>query len=179
MAKRVIIVAVGDSSISRVHLLEAISGEEPSEIYESTIFANAQVKVDIMGIPYEFWIWNTASQVEYDRLRPMSYNHADVVLLFFAFDSKQSFSNLAGRWTKEVKQYAPKAKMILIGTRQKHREDGNPDHVTDDEVKAFVSEHMIEACIPCSWETREGIDQVLPAAAKAVSNESDAKCQVY
>ena len=112
-------------------------------------------------------MWDVANHEEDDRLRPLSYSGANVILLVFDLTSKSSFSNLDDYWIREAKFYCRDAKLLLIGTNLDLRETGNPNHVTDQEAEQFVKEHECAAYIPCSPKTGEGIDKIYPAAVKA------------
>jgi GTPase SAR1 family protein len=48
---------------------------------------NDQVKIQLA-------LWDTASQCDYDGLRPLSYIDADVILIAFGIDSPDSFDNI-------------------------------------------------------------------------------------
>ena len=49
-------------------------------------FPVVSVKIDSSGQEVEMTLWDTAGQEHYDRLRPMSYEHADVILICFSVD---------------------------------------------------------------------------------------------
>jgi small GTP-binding protein len=177
-AKELKLVAVGDGAVGKTSLLMVLNGKPFPERYVPTIFENYTQSVDINGVPYKLRIWDTAGQDEYDRLRPLSYSGANAILLCFALDSKQSFVNLTERWIGEVKHYCQTAKIILIGTKADLRQAGNPNHVTDDEARGFVTEQKCDAFVACSPKSGEGVDQVFPAAAKACNAKKKKKCLI-
>ena len=144
-----------------------LNGKPFTERYVPTMFEDYQQEFLINNVPYLFHMWDTAGQDEYERLRPLSYSGANVVLLVFSLSSKPYFSNLSEKWITEVKHYCRDAKIVLIGTNLDLRETGNPNHVTDQEAEQFVKEHECAAYIPCSPKTGEGIDKILPAAVQA------------
>jgi len=83
-AKRVKLVVVGDGAVGKTSLLiRYATGEFPNE-YVPTVFENytAQMKRETDVILLH--LWDTAGQEDYDRLRPLSYPGADVVLLCFS-----------------------------------------------------------------------------------------------
>ena len=141
-----------------------------------TIFENYNQEVPIDGKQYSFHIWDTAGQDEYDRLRPLSYSGANVILLCFALDSNISFVNLQERWITEVNFYCKNAKIILIGTKLDLREDGNPQHVSDEEARKFCEKHGCAAYIACSPKSGVGVDRVFPEAAKACEQKQKKGC---
>ena len=55
----------------------------------------ADVEVD--GQLVELALWDHSGMEEYDRVRPLSYSGADVVLMCFAIDSPDSLDNVQGK----------------------------------------------------------------------------------
>jgi len=49
-------------------------------------------------------LWDTAGQEDYDRLRPLTYSHANVFLLCFSLDSRQTLMSAKGKWSAEIKK---------------------------------------------------------------------------
>jgi small GTP-binding protein len=166
-ARDVKIIGVGNRDIGKSAFMRVLEGRtfyevaQPSPIYFSTFHLN------ILGEPYRLEIKDTAGGDEMRHYRAPAYKDAQIIFLYFALNSRQSFLDLTAKWIDEVNQYCPNPKIILIGTRSDLRETGNPNHVTDEEANAFVNEHRLEAFIPCSVVTGEGLDQVFPAVAKA------------
>ena len=169
------IVAVGDGGVGKRSLLLVLNNKPFPERYRPAIFENYTQNVSIDNVPYKFHIWDTSGGGEYDRLRPLSYNGANVIFLCFSLDSKSSFLNLTEKWIGEVRHYCIDAKIILIGTKSDLRMDGNQYHVTDQEANQFLTEQNFFAFIPCSAKTGEGINEIFPAVIKALTSCS-AKC---
>jgi small GTP-binding protein len=159
--------ALGDAEVGKTSLLMVLNGQPFPEDYSPTISQTYSQDGDILGVPYKLSIWDTGGRTEYAQLLSIAYSGVDVILLCFALDSKQSFANLTDRWIGEVRDNSPNAKIILIGTKKDLRQEGNTNHVTDDEARGFVSEQKWDAFIPCSPKSGEGVDEVFPAAVKA------------
>ena len=51
-----------------------------------TVFETTSANLTVDGKTFELTLWDTAGQEEYDRLRPLSYQKADVVLVCFSID---------------------------------------------------------------------------------------------
>ena len=51
-----------------------------------TVFETTSTNLTVDGKVFELTLWDTAGQEEYDRLRPLSYQKADVVLVCFSID---------------------------------------------------------------------------------------------
>jgi Ras family len=78
-----------------------------------------------------------SGQEEYDRLRPLSYNKAHVILVAFAINAPDSLDNVPtkvatpqslfnpylGQWFDEVSQYCPGTPVIIVGLKSDLRED--------------------------------------------------------
>lgn len=82
-----------------------------------TIFDNyvADVKCDNKKI--KLWLWDTAGQEEYQKLRLLSYQKADIFLICFSLVDEDSFLNALGKWLPEVEEECPKAFKIFVGTK--------------------------------------------------------------
>ena len=66
---------------------------------------------------------DTAGQEDYDRLRPLSYPQADIVLCCFSVDSAQSAENIVDKWVPEVKHFIPRIPILLVATKSDLRTD--------------------------------------------------------
>ena len=160
------LVVVGDGFV-QCPFIVVLDDKPYPERYNPEKIVNYTKEILINNVLYAVHIWNTLGKDEFDRLRPLSYCGANVILLLFSLSSKSSFSNLDDYWIREAKFYCRDAKLLLIGTNLDLRETGNPNHVTDQEAEQFVKEHECAAYIPCSPKTGEGIDKILPAAVQA------------
>ena len=56
------------------------------EHYIPTVFETDVKNVEVDGEQVELTLWDTAGQEEYEKLRPLSYNQSDVVLVCFSID---------------------------------------------------------------------------------------------
>ena len=82
---------------------------------------NLVVETEVDGQPVEVALWWTGAMEDYDRLRPLSYMNANVILICFGIDAPESFRNI----TAKVPEIASE---ILIVS-------GSPNYYTS--VKAF------------------------------------------
>ncbi|XP_054580844.1 rho-related GTP-binding protein RhoD isoform X1 [Eptesicus fuscus] len=62
-------------------------------------------------------------QVDYDRLRPLFYPDASVLLLCFDVTSPHSFENIFTRWYPEVNHFCKEVPIILVGCKTDLRKD--------------------------------------------------------
>ncbi len=112
------LVIVGDGACGKTSLLCVFAlGEFPYE-YQPTIFENYVAEIRLDQKPVLLALWDTAGQEEYERLRPLSYSHAHVILIAFALDTLDSLENVRYKWNEEVRQICGRAiPVILVGCK--------------------------------------------------------------
>jgi len=66
-------------------------------------------------------LWDTAGQEDYDRLRPLSYPHTNVILMAYSVDSPVSLANVRNRWYPEVRHFLPGVPIVLVGCKSDRR----------------------------------------------------------
>ncbi|XP_008054592.2 rho-related GTP-binding protein RhoD, partial [Carlito syrichta] len=91
--------------------------------YTPTVFERYNVTLQMKGKPVHLQIWDTAGQDDYDRLRPLFYPDASVLLLCFDVTSPHSFDNVFNRWYPEVNHFCKKVPIIVVGCKTDLRKD--------------------------------------------------------
>jgi len=140
-----------------------------------TVFENytAQMKRDNENILLH--LWDTAGQEDYDRLRPLSYPGADVVLLCFSLVTRESYDAIREKWFPEVNHYVPNIPHILVGTKVDLRDSETADpHTTEytpistKEGKEMAEQIKAAKYLEVSAKTRKGLDKVFKVAVNLV-----------
>ncbi|EAY07156.1 small GTP-binding protein, putative [Trichomonas vaginalis G3] len=167
-ANEIKLVVIGDGAVGKTSLLSVLKGEPFPERYVPTVFDNYALDVTHNNKPYRLHIWDTAGQDEFDRLRPLSYQDAKVILICFELDKRASFSNLSDRWIAEVNYFCKEVKMILVGCKADLREQSN-ESVSDEEALAFAKQHGGIPYIATSARTGLNVDKVFPTAIDITS----------
>ena len=160
------------------------SSEQPSTssqfdpTYRPTIFEayETEIQLEEFDVPFQLSIWDTPGQEDYERLRPLSYPHADIIVLCFAVDSPDSLDNIEDKWIKELEYFCPKVPVILVANKTDLRDDEK----TLEELKSCDSgplkpvdgAAMAERIgavqyLECSAKKKRGIREVFEAASKA------------
>jgi len=172
------LVIVGDGACGKTSLLCVFAmGEFPKE-YEPTIFENYVAEIRLDGKPVQLALWDTAGQEEYERLRPLSYSKAHVILIAFAIDTPDSLENVTVKWIEEVRQICgPSVPVILVGCKADLRPANAPNHpVSSSDDLPYVPRSRGEAVAAaigartykeCSSIKNEGVDDVFEAATRA------------
>jgi len=166
---------VGDGAVGKTCLLICYStGKFPTE-YVPTVFANYTAKKEIQGQTVILHLWDTAGQEEYDRLRPLSYPGADVILLCFSTISQGSFDAITDKWAPEVAHFIPDAPIILVGTKLDMRDEGCPDPnsgkfepILTEKGEGLAKQLKAHKYLECSAKTGVGLENVFTTAMDIV-----------
>ncbi|KAJ3217362.1 GTP-binding protein Rho1 [Dinochytrium kinnereticum] len=128
-------VCVGDEASGKTSLLKAFCGGDFSEEYVPTVSESYVVEkptplYEETGPEGEtrttfttIELCDTTGSEELDRLRPLSYDGADLWIVCFSVDSRQSLINVIEKWVPEVKYFAPSIPLILVGCKVDLRND--------------------------------------------------------
>ncbi|KAJ7849583.1 small GTPase-binding protein [Mycena leptocephala] len=128
--------------------------------YVPTVFENTVTDVHVDGKDVELSLWDTAGQEDYDRLRPLSYPDAHVILICFGVDSRDSFDNVEEKWAPEVMHHCSRRlPTILVGVAA--------GAVTKQEGLAVQQRIGASAYLECSSKTGEGVKEVFQQATRA------------
>ncbi|CAH1968583.1 unnamed protein product [Acanthoscelides obtectus] len=88
--------------------------------------------IPINGLEYTVVLSDTAGQEEFDKLRRFAYKDVDCFILTYSVDERTSYENVSSKWIPELRKFAPKAKIILAGTKKDLKRD-DPNHITTQE----------------------------------------------
>nr|XP_020824007.1 rho-related GTP-binding protein RhoD isoform X3 [Phascolarctos cinereus] len=94
-----------------------------TKTYVPTVFERYSMALQLDGKPVNLYLWDTAGQEDYDRLRPLSYADAQVVLMCYDVMSPNSFDNILSKWYPEVTHFCPGVPIILVGCKTDLRKD--------------------------------------------------------
>ncbi|KAF8602188.1 hypothetical protein BDV93DRAFT_495024 [Ceratobasidium sp. AG-I] len=178
------LVIVGDGACGKTSLLCVFAmGEFPKE-YEPTIFENYVAEIRLDGKPVQLALWDTAGQEEYERLRPLSYSKAHVILIAFSIDTPDSLENVTVKWIEEVRNICgPQIPVVLVGCKADLRPAGGSSadgrqYVTRQRAQAVAQEIGARVYKECSALNNQGVDDVFEAATRASMIVREAKPEV-
>lgn len=174
-ATRVKLVVVGDGAVGKTSLLISYATDEFPTVYVPTVFENYTARKKRGNENILLHLWDTAGQEEYDRLRPLSYPGADVVLLCFSTVSQASYDAIRDKWAPEVNHYIPDVPHLLVGTKIDLREQQHPDPnsgkfepITLDMGNSMAKQIKAPKYLEVSSKTRQGLEEVFNEAINLV-----------
>ncbi|KPP61376.1 rho-related GTP-binding protein RhoF-like [Scleropages formosus] len=88
------LVIVGDGGCGKTSLLMVYAKGRFPEKYAPSVFEKFATSVTHGGREIGVTLYDTAGQEDYDRLRPLSYNNANLVLICYDVTSPTSFDNV-------------------------------------------------------------------------------------
>lgn len=123
MASLLRCVTVGDGAVGKTSMLLSYSqGGFPDE-YVPTILDQYAANITVNGTSYILELVDTAGQEDYDRLRPLSYNKADIFLVCFSVVVPSSYNNVKETWIPELNSNTSNVPFLLVGTQIDLRDD--------------------------------------------------------
>ncbi|KAK9368473.1 small GTPase superfamily [Lipomyces kononenkoae] len=170
------LVIVGDGACGKTCLLIVFSKGTFPEVYVPTVFENYVADVEVDGRHVELALWDTAGQEDYDRLRPLSYPDANVILICFSIDSPDSLDNVQEKWISEVLHFCQNLPIILVGCKKDLRNDSKTIEelqktsqrpVSTEEGEAVAQKIGAIKYLECSARTHEGVRAVFEHATRA------------
>jgi small GTP-binding protein len=171
------VLAVGDGAVGKTCMLHVFKGDPYPEEYQPTIFENHHELRTYQGKQYLIHLWDTAGQEEYDHLRPASYAKCDVVLICFSLADPVSLQHVSDVWIREVNTYAPKAAIILVGTKSDLWQPSAAGAITQSHIDTVASKTNAVKALVCSAKNNENISGVFELAI-AAAIKAEGVCNV-
>ncbi|KAG5955186.1 Rho GTPase [Claviceps arundinis] len=89
------LVIIGDGACGKTSLLSVFTlGYFPTI---PTVFENYVTDCRVDGKSVQLALWDTAGQEDYERLRPLAYSKAHVILVGFSVDMPDSLDNVKSK----------------------------------------------------------------------------------
>ncbi|ROW13616.1 hypothetical protein VPNG_04566 [Cytospora leucostoma] len=121
------LVLLGDGASGKTSLLNVFTRGYFPTVYEPTVFENYVHDIFVDNVHIELSLWDTAGQEEFDRLRSLSYDDTDLIMLCYSVDSKDSLENVESKWVGEITDNCPGVKLVLVALKCDLREASADD----------------------------------------------------
>ncbi|KAK4048737.1 RHO4 protein [Microbotryomycetes sp. JL221] len=173
------LVCTGDGGVGKTCLLMMYSKREFPREYVPTVFETYVIQKPWNGKLLEFALWDTAGQEDYDRLRPLSYPEANVVLICFAVDFPVSLENVEDKWHPEVAHFCEGVPVVLVATKIDLRQDpraidllkAQGRHPVTFEEGSAVARSIGAQYAEVSAMHGQGVDEVFALALREATKE--------
>ncbi|XP_076460369.1 ras-related protein Rac1-like [Babylonia areolata] len=118
------IVVVGDCGCGKTSLIHRYVNSAFQDTYTPTGFDTYSGVYNVSDTyTINMSIWDTSGDAGYDRVRPLSYSDADLVIICFSISSLQSMENVVSKWHPEVRENCPSQPVMLVGCKADARAD--------------------------------------------------------
>lgn len=141
-----------------------------------TVFENYVTDCRVDSRDVQLALWDTAGQEDYERLRPLAYSKAHVILIGFSVESPDSLENVKAKWADEARERCPHCPIILVGLKKDLRDDPEAQETMRKKSMRFVTTKQgmemkdnigAKRYMECSSLTGDGVDDVFEAATRA------------
>ncbi|KAA0704351.1 Rho-related GTP-binding protein [Triplophysa tibetana] len=169
------IVVVGDGGCGKTSLLMVYAKDDFPEKYAPSVFDKYVATVNHGGKDIQLNLYDTAGQEDYDRLRPLSYQDVNLVLICYDVTNPTSFENVTIKWFPEVHHFCPNTPIILIGcktdlrnNKEKMRKLKASDMapITYLQGEEIQKQLKAEVYLECSAKYRENVEDIFRETAK-------------
>ncbi|KAI9534644.1 hypothetical protein NQZ68_010027 [Dissostichus eleginoides] len=169
------IVIVGDGGCGKTSLLMVYAKGDFPEKYAPSVFEKYVTTISLGGKEIKLNLYDTAGQDDYDRLRPLSYQEADLILVCFDVTNPTSYENVLIKWHPEVKHFCRDTPVILIGCKTDLRKDKecsrklkamNQEPVTYTQGEETRQQMNAELYLECSAKHQENVEDIFREATK-------------
>lgn len=194
------LVLLGDGACGKTSLLNVFTRGYFPTVYEPTVFENYVHDIFVDNVHIELSLWDTAGQEEFDRLRSLSYDDTDLIMLCYSVDSKDSLENVESKWVGEIADNCPGVKLVLVALkcdlRQEAADEAAENNATDPAEQQGEKKPMITydtglevarrinalRYLECSAMRNRGVNEAFTEAARVAlsvkKDREESKCAV-
>lgn len=153
------VVIVGDGGCGKTSLITVYTKGDFPEKYVPSVFENVIASVRYRGTEFSLHLYDTSGRDDYDRLRPLSYQNVNLVLICYDVTCPSSFDNVLIKWYPEVHHFCSGVPIILVGCKSDLRKDKALGEETKRKINA-------ELYLESSAKNRENVEDIFREATK-------------
>ncbi|KAM9372962.1 rho-related GTP-binding protein RhoD [Phaethornis superciliosus] len=174
-------VVVGDGGCGKTSLLVAFARGDFPKVYVPTVFEKYTATLQTGSKPVTVHLWDTAGQEDYDRLRPLSYSDANVVLICFDVTNPNSFDNILTKWYPEVNHFCKGVPVLLVGCKtdlrrdpevQQKLQEGRLEPISRQQGESMARQVHAVSYLECSARYQENIGDIFAEACAVALSAS-------
>jgi Ras-related C3 botulinum toxin substrate 1 len=173
------VVVAGDGSVGKTCFMISFTYKAFPQEYIPTVFDNYNALMECEGRTFNLGLWDTAGQSDFEKLRPMSYEGADIFLLFYSIINPTSFENIKEKWYGEIRQHGANTPVLLVGTKVDKKDDPEvleklrlqkQEPVSESQVKKLAKEIGAVSYLTCSAKYDQGMQRIFEEVVRTVVN---------
>ncbi|CAM5162175.1 unnamed protein product [Eretmochelys imbricata] len=147
--------------------------------YAPSVFEKYTTSITVGNKEVILNLYDTAGQEDYDRLRPLSYQNTNMVLICYDVMNPTSYDNVLIKWYPEISHFCRGVPLILIGCKTDLRKDkehlrklmsSEQEPITYTQGEAACQQMKAQAYLECSAKCRENIEDVFKEATNIALN---------
>ncbi|KAK6943895.1 Small GTPase [Dillenia turbinata] len=151
------ITLVGAPGVGKSSLLASFISNSV-DVLPPTIGVDFKIKLlTVGGKRLKLTIWDTAGQEKLRTLTPSYYRGAHGIILVYDVTCRETFTNLADIWAKEVELYSTNQDCVkmLVGNKV----DKESERLVSREEGIALAKELGYLFLECSAKTRENVEQ--------------------
>ncbi|WAQ94420.1 RND3-like protein [Mya arenaria] len=163
------LVVVGDCGCGKTTLIKRYINSSYTDTYTATGFDTYNTTYQVSATyRIHLSIWDTSGDSGYDRVRPVSYTGADLVLACFSIGNPDSLHNIVTKWLPEIREHCPNAPIIVVGC-------GNDMRTNDDVIAKLTRSNLAPVTYEQGLKTAKDIDALVYSETSAKTSESSVR----
>lgn len=166
------LILIGDSTVGKSSLLKYFTDGKFAEISDPTVGVDFFARlIEVRdGTRIKLQLWDTAGQERFRSITKSYYRNSVGVLLVYDICNRASFEHIP-LWMMEAKRHIEPHRPVfaLVGCKLDLIRSGAVKEVTEDEVKAFASQHDLYH-IETSARTGLNVEEAFAAVTQEVYN---------
>ena len=172
--------AVGKTSL----LLTFTTGTFPGGEYIPSVSDKFSTQLTLEDKTFPLELLDTTGHEENDQLRGLSYPSTDVFVLCFSVVCPDSLENLQTQWAPLVKKHGPKARLLVVGTKEDLREkeeviqklkEKNFEPISVQRGEQVARELGAVKYLECSALTQRGVREVFEEVVKVGGKKGEGR----
>jgi len=175
---------IGDGAIGKTSLIVSYTTNDYPEDYKPTVHDFYTVRLTVADKPITFQLFDTAGQEQFNVIRRLAYPQTNIFLLCFNLVDQISFQNVKEKWVPELREFAPKIPIILVGLQSDERNvhpmkwsqgSQKSKPIKTEEGELLARKIGAKKYMECSACTQKNVKNVFDTAVMTVLEQQERK----
>jgi small GTP-binding protein len=156
--RNVKVVLIGDTSVGKTCLAHRWSyGHFPENVLGTTGAGTFRQRIELEGVVYNIFLWDTAGQEKYQDLSGQYYRDAQAAMIVFDV-TRQETLNSCQSWLDRIRKVVEFCPVILVGNKMDGLGFGDEKREILKRAEEFAEEKNIP-CFKTSAVNGEGLEE--------------------